>query len=72
MAPDAALDRGEALLAVFLGGTAALWLVALLGIIFGRTLLTRIPARVVHRSAALLFALFGLLALAEAVRLVLA
>ncbi|HBO12095.1 MAG TPA: UPF0016 domain-containing protein [Halieaceae bacterium] len=64
--------RGEALLAVFLGGTAALWLVALLGIIFGRTLLTRIPARVVHRSAALLFALFGLLALAEAVRLVLA
>ena len=64
--------RGEAPLAVFLGGTAALWLVALLGIIFGRTLLTRIPARVVHRSAALLFGLFGLLALAEAVRLVLA
>jgi len=64
--------RGEALLAVFLGGTAALWLVALLGIVFGRTLLTRIPERVVHRSAALLFALFGLLALAEALRLALA
>lgn len=61
--------RGEALLAVFLGGTAALWLVALLGIVFGRTLLTRIPAQVVHRSAALLFAFFGLLALAEAVRI---
>ena len=61
--------RGEALLAVFLGGTAALWLVALLGIVFGRTLLTRIPAQVVHRSGALLFAFFGMLALFEAVRL---
>ena len=44
--------------AVFLGGTAALWSVSLLGILFGATLLRRIPTHWVHRAAALLFGAF--------------
>lgn len=60
--------RGEALVAVFAGGTAALWAVALLAVLLGRALLTRVPAQWVHRAAALLFAAFGLLALVGAWR----
>lgn len=49
--------------AVFAGGTLALWSVSLLGILFGCTLLRRLPQHWVHRAAALLFVAFGLLAL---------
>lgn len=52
---------------VFLGGTLALWSVSLLGMLLGRTLLRQMPTVWVHRSAALLFLAFGLLAIAEAV-----
>lgn len=48
---------------VFAGGTLALWSVSLIGILFGATLLRRIPRHWVHRAAALLFIAFGLLAL---------
>jgi hypothetical protein len=41
---------------VFAGGTLALWTVSLMGILFGATLLRRIPKHRVHRAAALLFA----------------
>ena len=45
--------------AVFAGGTLALWTVSLIGILFGATLLRRIPKRRVHRAAALMFITFG-------------
>lgn len=53
---------------VFTGGTAALWAVSLLGILIGRRLLTRLSHQLTHRIAAALFAVFGLLAVAQAVR----
>jgi putative Ca2+/H+ antiporter (TMEM165/GDT1 family) len=56
-----------ALWSVFAGGTLALWAVSLLGILVGRTLLRRIEPRLVHRVAALLFLVFGLLALGQVV-----
>lgn len=52
--------------ATFLGATAALWAVSILGVAVGATLLRRIPALWVHRGAALLFAAFGLWALGRA------
>lgn len=52
--------------ATFVGGTAALWSVSLLGIVLGSTLLRRVPGRWMHRAAALLFVLFGLLMLSQA------
>jgi len=57
--------QSGALWSVFVGGTLALWAVSLLGIAAGRTLLRRIPTHWVHRAAALLFAAFGLGALAS-------
>jgi len=51
---------------VFVGGTLALWAVSLIGILLGATLLRSIPKLWVHRSAAVLFVVFGLLALWEA------
>jgi len=51
---------------VFAGGTLALWVVSLLGILVGARLLRRIPPRWLHRGAAVLFLLFGLLALWQA------
>ena len=53
--------------AVFAGGTLALWTVSLIGILFGATLLRRIPKRRVHRAAALMFFVFGVLALGQVV-----
>lgn len=53
----------------FLGGTAALWTVAALGVLVGATLLRRVPRVWVHRVAAGLFAVFGLVALGRAVLL---
>lgn len=50
---------------VFAGGTLALWTVSLIGILFGATLLRRIPKRRVHRAAALMFVIFGVLALGQ-------
>ncbi|MCP5157676.1 MAG: TMEM165/GDT1 family protein [Ectothiorhodospiraceae bacterium] len=44
---------------VFVGGTLALWAVSLIGIVVGATWLRRIPARLMHRGAAALFALFA-------------
>lgn len=52
---------------VFAGSTLALWSVSLMGILVGCTLFARLPRIWVHRSAAVLFALFGVLALVEAV-----
>lgn len=52
---------------VFVGGTLALWTVSLIGILFGATLLRRIPKHRVHRAAALLFITFGVLALGQVV-----
>jgi len=48
--------------AVFLGGTLALWAVSLIGILLGATVLRRVPQTWMHRAAALLFLVFGLLA----------
>lgn len=53
--------------AVLVGGTAALWLVSLIGVGLGATLLKRVPGVWVHRAAALLFLVFGLLAIGQAV-----
>jgi putative Ca2+/H+ antiporter (TMEM165/GDT1 family) len=52
-------------LAVFVGGTLALWAVSLIGILLGSTLLRRVPKAWMHRAAALLFLLFGLLAIGQ-------
>lgn len=43
-------------------------MVSLIGILLGCTLFARLPKAWLHRIAALLFLLFGLLALAEAPR----
>jgi putative Ca2+/H+ antiporter (TMEM165/GDT1 family) len=51
---------------VFLGGTLALWAVSLLGIALGRTVLRRVPEVWVHRAAAALFLVFGVLAVGQA------
>ena len=51
---------------VFVGGTLALWLVSLIGIALGATVLRRIPRAWMHRAAATLFLVFGLLAIGEA------
>lgn len=52
---------------VLIGGTLALWSVSLIGILVGGTLLRRLPPVWLHRAAAVLFLIFGLLALAHAV-----
>ena len=52
---------------VLVGGTLALWSVSLVGILLGASLLRRISPVWMHRSAALLFLAFGLLALWNAV-----
>lgn len=52
--------------AVFTGGTLALWSVSVLGVFVGGALLARIPARLVHRGAAVLFAVSGVVALWKA------
>ncbi len=50
---------------VFVGGTLALWAVSAIGIALGATLLRRMPRHWMHRAAAGLFALFGILALGQ-------
>jgi len=50
---------------VLVGGTAALWSVSLIGIALGTTLLKRVPRAMVHRAAALLFLVFGVLAIGQ-------
>jgi putative Ca2+/H+ antiporter (TMEM165/GDT1 family) len=52
---------------VFVGATLALSAVSLIGILFGATLLRKIPRHWVHRVAALLFLTFGVLALGQVV-----
>jgi putative Ca2+/H+ antiporter (TMEM165/GDT1 family) len=53
--------------AVFAGGTLALWAVSLLGILFGATVLRRVPKHWVHRVAAVMFIAFGGLAIGHVV-----
>jgi len=50
---------------VFVGGTLALWSVSVIGVILGSTLLRKLPPHWIHRISAILFALFGLLALSK-------
>jgi putative Ca2+/H+ antiporter (TMEM165/GDT1 family) len=49
--------------ALFLGGTLALWSISRLGILFGRTVLRKLPHQLVRQAAALLFLAFAALAL---------
>ncbi len=49
----------------FVGGTLALWAVSALGVLVGSTLLQRVPRVWVHRGAAILFGLFGVLAVGQ-------
>ncbi len=51
---------------VFFGGTAALWAVSIIGIALGATVLRRVPKRWMSRTAAVLFGVFGLVALYQA------
>ncbi|MGF1644100.1 MAG: TMEM165/GDT1 family protein [Thiotrichales bacterium] len=60
-----ASGTGE-LISVFIGGTLALWAVSLLGILLGITVMRRLPQVWMHRAAASLFMVFGLLALVKA------
>ena len=61
-----ALAAGSgAVWSVFVGGTLALWAVSAIGIAVGTTLLRRLPRHWMHRAAAGLFALFGILALGQ-------
>ncbi len=55
-----------ALWSVFLGGTLALWTVSLIGILLGSTLLRRIRKDRMLRGAAILFMVFGVLAIEHA------
>lgn len=50
-------------LACFVGATAALWLLTGVAVWLGAGPLRRLPRRIVHRAAAILFALFALAAL---------
>lgn len=52
---------------VFVGALAALLLIASLAVFVGAKLVTRLPIRLVRRSAAVLFAAFAVLAASEAV-----
>ncbi len=61
-----AAGTGE-LVSVLIGGTLALWTVALLGATLGRTLLTRVPKQRVHQTAAALFLIFGVFAIVRAI-----
>jgi len=53
--------------AVFVGGTLALWAVSLIGIALGATVLRRLPRAWMHRAAAALFLVFGVLAIGQVV-----
>jgi putative Ca2+/H+ antiporter (TMEM165/GDT1 family) len=53
--------------AVFAGGTLALWAVSLLGILFGATVLRRVPRHWVHRAAAVMFIAFGVVAIGHVI-----
>ena len=66
LAMVALVAQSDAIWSVFIGGTLALWAVSLIGIIVGRTLLSKLSRRWVHRAAAVLFLIFGLLALVQA------
>jgi Ca2+/H+ antiporter, TMEM165/GDT1 family len=46
-------------LAVFCGSTLALWSVSLIGIFLGKQLVRYIPLRYIHRAAGVLFLIFG-------------
>jgi putative Ca2+/H+ antiporter (TMEM165/GDT1 family) len=61
--------KGHAI-SVFLGAAAAMILVAAIGAIAGRTLLRVVPARVLHRAAAVIFAVLAVVFLVDAVRAV--
>ena len=50
---------------VFVGGTLALWAVSLIGVMVGGVVLSRLPRAWIQRAAAVLFMLFGVLAIAR-------
>jgi putative Ca2+/H+ antiporter (TMEM165/GDT1 family) len=52
---------------VFVGGTLALWAVTLIAILLGATVLRRVPKVWMHRVAAGLFLVFGILAVSQAI-----
>lgn len=54
-------------LAVWIGGTLALSSIGLLGILAGRTILQRIPLRLLHRIGGILFLVLAALAFARAI-----
>lgn len=56
-----------ALWSVFLGGTLALWLVSLIAIVLGATVLRRVPKLWMQRIAAVLFFIFGVAAIGQAI-----
>jgi putative Ca2+/H+ antiporter (TMEM165/GDT1 family) len=68
LAMIALASRSDAAGTVLAAGTAAEWTLALIGVFLGRAFLRAVPLKQVHRGAALLFGLFGFLALAEVAR----
>lgn len=67
LATAALAARYDAPLSVFVGAFAALLLIASLAVFVGSKLVTRLPLRLVRRTAAVLFAAFAVLATYEAV-----
>jgi putative Ca2+/H+ antiporter (TMEM165/GDT1 family) len=65
LAMVALVAQSDAIWSVFIGGTLALWAVSLIGILVGRTLRSKLSTRWVHQAAAVLFLIFGLLALGK-------
>lgn len=61
--------KGEAV-SVLLGATAAMVSVAAIGVLAGRTLLRVVPAKVLHRVAAVVFAVLAVVFVVDAVRTV--
>jgi len=61
--------KGHAV-SVFVGAAAAMVLVAAIGVVAGRALLRVVPARVLHRIAAVVFAVLALVFVVDAIRTV--
>ena len=61
--------RSESPWSVLVGGTLGLWVVSLLGVLVGAHALRRVPPVWIHRTAAVLFAAFGLASVTRAILL---
>jgi len=68
IATAALTARYDAPVAVFLGSFLALVAVATLAVLAGRQLTKRVPLQLVQRAAGVLFAVFAVIAAAEAIR----